>query len=277
MMAPHTMITGTTRHPEEHVTSRTHDIVAGGFAGRVALVTGAASGIGRESALAFARAGARVVVSDVDEAGGHESVELIKAAGGDAIFVRCDVSRSNEVATLVDATIEAFGQLDYAHNNAGILGASSRTGDCDEDEWDRIIAINLAGVWYCLKHELRVMRANGGAIVNTASAAGLNGAREPGPAYVASKHGVVGLTRKAAREYAQDGIRVNAICPGWVRTPLVSEYLVDPETEAMVSAMSPLGRMGTPQEMAAAVVWLCSDAAAYINGVSLVIDGGMLA
>jgi NAD(P)-dependent dehydrogenase (short-subunit alcohol dehydrogenase family) len=190
----------------------------------------------------------------------------------------CDVTRSDEVAALIQAAITAFGRLDYAHNNAGIIGGASRVGDCAEEDWDRVIAVNLTGVWYCLKHELLSMAsAGGGTIVNTASVAGLIGAEAPSPAYVASKHGVIGLTRKAAREYAAAGIRVNAVCPGWIRTPLIAGRLADPEREAATAGSAPLGRLGTPEEVAAAVVWLCSDASSFVTGSGLVIDGGMLA
>lgn len=244
--------------------------------GKVVLVTGAGSGIGRASALAFAQSGARVVVSDVDEPGGAETVRQILATGGDARFVRCDVTREAEVVTLVQATVDTYGRLDWAHNNAGI-GWRSRVGDETREDWDRVLAVNLTGVWLCLKHELLAMSSTGGAIVNTASVAGLFGMEEPSPAYVASKHGVIGLTRKAAREYAAAGIRVNAVCPGWTRTPLIAGSLADPEVENAWASQAPMGRLGTPEEVAAAVVWLCSDAASFVTGTSLVMDGGMRA
>lgn len=251
---------------------------AGILAGKVALVTGSASGIGRASALAFARAAASVVVSDVDAAGGTETVDLIREQGGTARFVRCDVTQSADVAALIKATIAAYGRLDCAHNNAGIIGGERRIVDCTEADWDRVIAVNLTGVWLCLKHELLAMTGTGGgAIVNTASVAGLIGAEAPSPPYVASKHAVIGLTRKAAREHAADGIRVNAICPGWTRTPLLTDFLAMPGVEEQIAGSAPMGRLGTPEEVAAAVVWLCSDAASFVTGASLVVDGGLLA
>jgi NAD(P)-dependent dehydrogenase (short-subunit alcohol dehydrogenase family) len=248
------------------------------FEGKVALVTGAASGIGRASARAFARAGARVVVADVDETGGHETVRLIADGDGEAIFVRTDVAQADEVAALVAATVDAYGRLDCAHNNAGIGGAVADLADCPEADWHRVLAVNLTGVWLCLKHELRVMaEQGGGAIVNTASVAGLKGAAGAS-AYVASKHGVVGLTKTAALEYAKRGIRVNAICPGWIRTPMVEgDFAAHPELETHAAGRAPMGRLGTPEEVAAAVVWLCSEAASFVTGAVLVADGGLLA
>lgn len=246
--------------------------------GTVALVTGAGSGIGRASALAFAQTGAKVVVSDVDEPGGRDTVRQILAMGGDARFVRCDVTLEDDVMALIQATEATYGRLDWAHNNAGIVVGESRIADGTKEDWDLVLAVNLTGVWLCLKHELLAMSAaGGGAIVNTASVAGLFGTEEPSPAYVASKHGVIGLTRKAAREYAAAGIRVNAVCPGWTRTPLIAESLADPDVETAWASQAPMGRLGTPEEVAAAVVWLCSDAASFVTGTSLVIDGGMLA
>jgi NAD(P)-dependent dehydrogenase (short-subunit alcohol dehydrogenase family) len=248
------------------------------FAGKVALVTGAASGIGRATALAFARAGARVIAADVDEAGGEETVRLVGAAGGEAVFVRTDVAHEEAVAGLVEAAVARFGRLDCAHNNAGREGTIGRLADCSREEWDGLLAVNLTGVWLCLKYEIaQMLRQGGGAIVNTSSTAGLKGSRTS-PAYVASKHGVVGLTRKAALEYAADGIRVNAVCPAVVRTPLVERvFAVRPDLEATWRGAHPIGRFGTPEEVAAAVVWLCSDAAAFVTGHAMVVDGGMLA
>ena len=248
------------------------------FAGKVALVTGAASGIGRATAIAFAHAGARVVVADIDEAGGQGTVGLIGAAGGEAIFVRADVAEEAAVAALVETAVTRFGRLDYAHNNAGIQGTFGRLADCSRAEWDRLLAVDLTGVWLCLKHEIaQMLRQGGGAIVNTSSVSGLRGGRDS-PAYVASKHGVVGLTRKAARDYAADGIRVNAVCPGVTRTPLLERvFAVRPDLETGWRGANPTGRFGTPEEVAAAVVWLCSDAAAFVTGHAMVIDGGTLA
>lgn len=246
------------------------------FEGKVALVTGAASGIGRASALAFAREGAKTVVADILVEGGEETVRIIKEAGGDALFVRTDVSKAGEVETLIQKIVETYGRLDYAHNNAGIAGADAPTADCTEENWDHTIAINLKGVWLCMKYEIpQMLNLGGGAIVNTASTAGLVGL-EGSPAYCASKGGVVQLTRAAALDYAKAGIRVNAVCPGVIRTPMV-EPLVGTEAEAGLIAMEPIGRMGKPEEVAEAVVWLCSDAASFVTGIAMPVDGGLVA
>src|SRR5213596_3563703 len=203
------------------------------FEGKVALVTGAASGIGRASALAFAREGAKTVVADVLVEGGEETVRIIKEAGGDALFVRTDVSKAAEVETLIQKIVEIYGRLDYAHNNAGIAGADAPTADCTEENWDHTIAINLKGVWLCMKYEiLQMLKQGGRTIVNTASIMGLVGSWSGSGAYKASKHGVVGLTKTAALEYAKVGMRVNAVCPGYIRTPLLAETLTSqPEME----------------------------------------------
>ncbi len=246
------------------------------FEGKVALVTGAASGIGRASALAFAREGAKTVVADVLVEGGGETVWIIKESGGDALFVRTDVSKAAEVETLIQKIVETYGRLDYAHNNAGIAGADAPTADCTEENWDHTIAINLKGVWLCMKYEIpQMLKQGGGAIVNTASTAGLVGL-EGSPAYCASKGGVIQLTRAAALDYAKAGIRVNAVCPGVIRTPMV-ERLVGTEAEAGLIAMEPIGRMGKPEEVAEAVVWLCSDAASFVTGNAMPVDGGLVA
>lgn len=246
--------------------------------GKVALVTGGASGIGRASALAFARAGARVVVSDVAIAGGEETVALIHAEGGDADFVRADVSRGEDVQALVAATVARYGRLDCAHNNGGIEGPLAATADCSEEDWRRVIDVNLTGVWWCLKFELAEMLGRGGAIVNTASVSGLKGFPPLLPAYVASKYGVVGLTQVTARHYGQYGIRVNAVCPGAIDTPMLAR-IGDGAIRLGVPlvAENPSGRLGTPDEVAQAVVWLCSDAASFVTGHTLVVDGGFLA
>jgi NAD(P)-dependent dehydrogenase (short-subunit alcohol dehydrogenase family) len=245
--------------------------------GKVALVTGAASGIGRASALAFARSAARVMASDVNEDGGRQTVESIRAAGGDATFFRADVSRSEDVKALVQATIAHYGRLDCAHNNGGIEGPLAATADCSEEEWKRVIGVNLTGVWLCLKYELPVMLGRGGAIVNTASVSGLRGFPPLLPAYVASKFGVVGLTQVTARQYARHGIRVNAVCPGAIDTPMLDR--IGQSTIRLGVSMvaeNPAGRLGSPDEVAAAVVWLCSDAASFVTGHNLVVDGGFL-
>lgn len=250
--------------------------MAGQFDGKVALVTGAGSGIGRASALAFAREGAKIVVADIVVEGGEETVRMIKAAGGEALFAKADVSEAAEVQALVKSAVQTYGRLDYAHNNAGIMGAMAPTADCTEENWDRLMAINLKGVWLCMRYEIPQMRKQGGgAIVNTSSAAGLV-AFPTLSAYVASKHGVAGLTKTAALEYARASIRVNAVCPGFIRTPMVEPFAAGaPEAEAQFLGTLPIGRAGTPEEVAEAVVWLCSDAASYVTGHAMLIDGGM--
>jgi NAD(P)-dependent dehydrogenase (short-subunit alcohol dehydrogenase family) len=247
--------------------------------GKVALVTGGGSGIGRATALAFAREGARVVVADIGVAGGAETAQLIQKAGGEATFIKADVSQAAEVEALIDKVVSTYGRLDCAHNNAGIEGVEAPTADYPEEDWDRVIAINLKGVWLCMKYEIPPMQQQGGgAIVNTASIAGLVGAYRM-PAYVASKHGVAGLTKAAALEYAKAGIRVNAVCPGVIRTPMVERFFFSrhPRAEGRLTAFEPIGRLGTPQEVAEAVVWLCSDAASFVTGHTMAVDGGIVA
>jgi len=243
--------------------------------GRAALVTGGGSGLGRASAIALARAGATVTVVDVDEQGGKETAALVfEEVGGDADFVRADVTRPDEVEAMVDKAIARWGHLDCALNNAGTTGASAPTADYTLDDWNRTIALNLTGVFLCLKYEIPAMLERGGAIVNIASGAGLVGFAGL-PAYVASKHGVVGLTRAAAMEYASQGIRINAICPGSTRTPMLEGFIGgDPQVERMMTRAVPLGRLGRPDEIAEAVVWLCSDAASFVVGHALAVDGG---
>lgn len=249
------------------------------FAGRVALVTGGGSGIGRASALAFARAGATVVVADVVETSGTATAQAIRSAGGMAIFQRADVADSEQVAALVERTVQAFGRLDYAHNNGGIEGPVKPVIDLTEEEWDRVIDINLKGVWNCLRFQIPVMlEQGGGAIVNTGSVSGLKGFPPLLPAYVASKFGVIGLTAATARTYAAQSIRVNAICPGAIDTPMLTRIGEGAHRlgVAMV-AENPSGRLGTPEEVAEAVIWLCSDRASFVTGQTLTIDGGFLA
>ena len=245
--------------------------------GRTALVTGGGSGIGRATALAFARAGANVVVADIDVAGGNETLALIGSLAG-GHFVEADVSKSPAVEALVKVTVETFGSLDFAFNNAGIQGEISQTVDCTEENWDRIIGINLKGVWLCMKYEIAQMLKQGaGAIVNNSSNFGLVGSNGM-PAYSASKHGVIALTKTAALEYAQSGIRVNAVCPGPVETPLVTKIIErQPEIVDAITEREPIGRMGQPEEIASAVVWLCSDEASFVVGATLPVDGGFVA
>jgi len=248
----------------------------GGFAGKVAFVTGAASGIGRAAALAFAREGASVVVADVSEPGSQETVRLVEGLGGRAFAVRCDVTRAEDVKAAVAMTVEAFGRLDFAFNNAGIEPRTpAPTADYDEAEWDRIIDINLRGVFLCMKHEIPlILRQGGGAIVNTSWGAGVIGIKGS-PAYTAAKHGVIGLTRAAALDYAAQNLRINAVCPGYIDTPMMGRFTGGtPEGRAKVIGQEPVGRMGTPEEIAAAVVWLCSDSAAFMVGHAMVMDGG---
>lgn len=246
--------------------------------GKAALVTGAGSGIGRAAAALFVREGARVIVSDVNVSGGEETVAAIRKQGGEARFIRCDVSKPAEVEALIRGAVEAFGRLDCAVNNAGISGTMVPTGDYPEEAWDEIMAINLKGVWLCMKQEIQQMlKQGGGSIVNTASVAGLVGI-QMAPAYVAAKHGVVGLTKTAALDYAKANIRINAVCPGVIRTPMVTVITNDnPQVAAAVTASEPVGRMGEPEEVAEALVWLCSGAASFITGAALPVDGGLVA
>lgn len=242
---------------------------------RVAIVTGGSSGIGRASALVFAREGAKVVIADVDVAGGEETVKMIKKAGGEAICVKADVTKAAQVDALVNKAVKTYGRINCAFNNAGGGGDIAFTAECTEENWDYIINVHLKGVWLCMKYEIpQMVKHGGGAIVNTASMLGLVG-NAGMPAYVASKHGVVGLTKAAALEYAKANIRVNAVCPGVIRTPSVERFIAaDPQFEAIRIAEHPIGRLGTPSEVAEAVVWLCSDAASFVTGIAMAVDGG---
>ncbi len=251
------------------------------FAGRAGLVTGAGSGIGRAAALKFASEGAKVVIADVDMAGSEATKAMIDQIGGEAICVRTDVSQAGEVEALVEKTAAAYGRLDFAFNNAGIAGDIVPLIDYSEDLWDRVIGVNLKGVWLCMKYQIRQMLAQtpgGGAIVNTASVMGLISSASNPVAYTASKHGVIGITKNAALAYAQSGIRVNAVCPGYIVTPLVEGILErHPERKAQILADHPVGRLGVPEEISEAAVWLCSDAASFVNGTAMTVDGGYVA
>jgi NAD(P)-dependent dehydrogenase (short-subunit alcohol dehydrogenase family) len=249
------------------------------FEGKAALVTGAASGIGRASALMFSREGAAVMVSDVDVRGGEQTVGMIKQKGGEARFLKTDVSRMAEVQEMVDQTILAFGRLDYAHNNAGIIMPATPFTECSEATFNHVMAVNLNGVFLCMKYELIQMhKAGHGAIVNTASMAGLR-ALSQRPAYAASKHAVVGLTKAGALEFAKLGIRINAVCPGFTNTPMAQQD--NPESMRRflqrVAQVQPMGRLAEPEEVAEAAIWLCSDKASFVTGLIMEVAGGWTA
>jgi NAD(P)-dependent dehydrogenase (short-subunit alcohol dehydrogenase family) len=245
------------------------------YAGKGAFVTGAGSGIGRATALAFAREGATVTVADVSEKGAQETVRLIEEQDGRAIAVRCDVTRSEDVKAALDKTIESFGRLDVAFNNAGVEQKNLAIADIDEDEWERLVAVNLRGVFLCMKYEIPLMlKQGGGAIVNTSSGAGVIGIKG-GSAYAATKHGVIGLSKSAALDYAAQNIRVNVVAPGYIATPMMDRFTGGTdEGWAQVVSDEPIGRAGRPEEIADVVIWLCSDAASFVVGHALVADGG---
>lgn len=246
------------------------------FQGKVALITGGSFGIGRATSIAFAKRGAKVVVADCME--NRETLDIIKSFGGKALFIKCDVSREEDVKAMVEKTVLQFGSLDFAFNNAGIEGLSAPTHECTSENWDHTIGINLKGVWLCMKYEiLQMLKQGKGVMVNNASIAGLVGFQNI-PAYVASKHGVIGLTKNAALEYAKLGIRVNVVCPGVIKTPMIDRFTgKDKEVEKQFENLEPVGRLGQPEEVAETVIWLCSDASSFITGDAIPVDGGWVA
>ncbi len=247
------------------------------FDGKVAIVTGGSSGIGQAACYLYAREGAKVVVSDIDEKRGWETVRAIQEKKGEAIFVRADVSSPSDCQALVDAALKTYGQLDVAFNNAGIGGEANPVADYSLEGWQKVIAVNLSSVFYCMKYEIpAILRSGSGAIVNMASILGQVGF-ENSPAYVAAKHGVIGLTRTAALEYSQQGIRINAVGPGFIRTPLISDLEGNEQTRNYLISLHPIGRLGESEEVAELVIWLSSEKASYVIGSYYPVDGGYLA
>jgi NAD(P)-dependent dehydrogenase (short-subunit alcohol dehydrogenase family) len=252
--------------------------MAGRVDGKVALITGGSSGIGRAAALLFGREGAKVMVADYNAEGGERTTKSIREAGGVAAFHAADVSNPSEVEALIAKVVETYGRIDCAFNNAGIEGQMSNTAECSIENWHRVIAIDLTSVFLCMKFELaQMIKSGAGSIVNTASVAGILGLANA-PAYVAAKHGVAGLTKTAALEFAQKGIRVNAVCPGFIRTPMVERVLDRGVfSEEQIFAAEPMHRMGKPEEIAETVLWLCSDASSFVTGLPMPVDGGYAA
>lgn len=249
------------------------------FRDKVVLVTGASTGIGHTTLLAFAKEGAKVINADIMVKEGNEVVEMVKKVGGKALFIKTDVSNANEVKSMVEKIVEKFGRLDCAFNNAGIEEQEpGKIADITEENWDKVINVNLKGVWLCMKYEIhQMLKQGGGVIVNAASVVGLVAAPDVG-SYVASKHGVLGVTKAAALDYATDGIRINAVCPGVVPTDQVMRVTRgDPEELKKLEALQPIGRMGTTQEISNVVLWLCTDAASFVTGYPIAVDGGFVA
>jgi NAD(P)-dependent dehydrogenase (short-subunit alcohol dehydrogenase family) len=244
---------------------------------KVALITGGTTGIGRDTAVLFAKEGAKVVFSGRRELEGNETLNLVRAEGGDGLFVRSDASKSADIESLVQKTVDEYGRLDVAFNNAGVEGKWVPLIEQTEENWDQVHSINLKGVWLSMKYEIRQMlkQGGGGAVVNMSSVAGLIGAAGAG-VYVASKHGVLGLTKSAAIEYAQDGIRVNAVCPAVIETPMAERAFGEPGVSKRMVSLHPLGRFGKPMEVAKAVLWLCSDKSSFTTGQYIGVDGGLL-